>query len=450
MKSIELPNLPACVENSATAVDDESKGPAEPIPYAALMKRLAAARTKLPQLYRRVMLRPFVAELTDMGASDFEDLLAEDPTRQGDAGFILDLAQGILQNAERSFEPEATRALQEVVADLYDGFLSAEDRSGVKPPDRGVVAPLVKWGSPKDGPYTWPADDTASVGCGAGVVSMPPSHARGGVLSWAAVGHETAGHDVLHADDGLLPEIKAAVLAAVNKAAPDAGLPAYWAERIDETASDVMGILNMGPAAAIGMIGYFRGWSKGRKLSVDGPGNDVHPADIVRGWLGAEVVKRLSFADAAAWAARIAAETDADLGTRTIRLAGKVVTREQAVRSAAAVAQAIATTPLSTLEGRTLLGIQDWRDRDERVVARIRPFLRGKTKARQYQRVEGHYAAHVVAAAVYEALRTEGADLTLVQDCMILVLGKMLRAEAAWGPAFFAHGGRPKRHLMHR
>ena len=50
----------------------------------------------------------------------------------------------------------ATAALQEVVSDLYAGFLSAEDRRGVKPPDHGVLPPLVLWGSAEAGPYTWP------------------------------------------------------------------------------------------------------------------------------------------------------------------------------------------------------------------------------------------------------------------------------------------------------
>ena len=36
---------------------------------------------------------------------------------------------------------------QEVISDLYDGFLSAEDRRGVKEPDFETIPPLVKPGS---------------------------------------------------------------------------------------------------------------------------------------------------------------------------------------------------------------------------------------------------------------------------------------------------------------
>lgn len=49
---------------------------------------------------------------------------------------MLDIAQAILQNGE-DYQKEATDGFQEVVSDLYDGFLSAADRRGLKPPDQG-------------------------------------------------------------------------------------------------------------------------------------------------------------------------------------------------------------------------------------------------------------------------------------------------------------------------
>ena len=52
-----------------------------------------------------------------------------------------------------------------------------------------------------------------------------------------------------------------------------------------------MGILNLGPAAGIGLIAYFRGlgaaFGQPPKLRSDGPADDPHPADIVRGYLAA-------------------------------------------------------------------------------------------------------------------------------------------------------------------
>ena len=144
------------------------------------------------------------------------------------------------------------------MSDLYDGFLSAEDRRGVKPPDHGVLPPLVRWGSGR-GAVHLAGDGDRVGGAGAAVVSLPAANASRGLLAWAALAHETAGHDLLAADDGLRDELARAVREQLLAERMAPALADYWADRIDETASDVLGVLNMGPAAALGLVGYFRG-----------------------------------------------------------------------------------------------------------------------------------------------------------------------------------------------
>ena len=90
----------------------------------------------------------------------------------------------MLQKGEK-YNVVAIDAFQEVVSDLYDGFLSAEDRRGINPPDKETVAPLVKYSNPLAGPYTWPVDATSNFGLKTAIVSLPPSHARIGLLGWA-------------------------------------------------------------------------------------------------------------------------------------------------------------------------------------------------------------------------------------------------------------------------
>ena len=159
----------------------------------------------------------------------------------------------------------------------------------------------------------------------------------------------------------------------VNAANLGSHLAQYWRDRIDETASDVMGILNMGPAAGIGLIAFFRGLNAAFtgevKLRSSGPESDVHPADILRGYLAAETVRLLEFSDAAAWADAIEEETDKDVAT--IRLAGQVITKENAKKSAKAVAVAVVKRQLPSLENHSLGNIQNWRDRDEDIVAEL-------------------------------------------------------------------------------
>jgi hypothetical protein len=126
----------------------------------------------------------------------------------------------------------------------------------------------------------------------------------------------------------------------------------------------------MGPAAGIGLIGFFRGlnaaFGGGPKLRTIGPAADPHPADILRGFLAAATVRLLEFDEAAAWAAVIERETEKDLAA--IRLAGRAVDPKVAKASAEVVARVIVTHPMDSLESHALGEIQTWRNEDEDIV----------------------------------------------------------------------------------
>jgi len=440
VSQIDLANLPACIEDVRQAGLDSDPGPDDPLNYHQLLGRLTTALAKLPPLYRQTVGEPYRQELINLGEQGFNQVLIQDPPRERAAGLMLDIAHAILQNGE-DFEARATDGYQEVISDLYDGFLSAEDRVGVLPPDLGVVAPLVKWGRPDFGPYTWPIDATRIFGCGAAVVSLPPANARRGLLAWAALGHETAGHDILHADIGLQGQLTSAVRQALLADQTTAGLAAYWADRIDETASDVLGILNMGPAAGIGLIGYFRGlnaaFGGAATLRNEGPSGDPHPADIVRGYLAAETVRLLEFDDADDWAQAIEDETDKDV--TGIRLAGVAVTKEKAKASARVVAEAIAQTPLSPLEQHTLASIQTWRNTDEAVAQQLKGLM-SVAGPLPSDLAEGIFAAHLVAAATIAALSAT-ANLAVIFGRMTDLLKVMHDKNPSWGPLFVRNPG---------
>ena len=125
----------------------------------------------------------------------------------------------------------------------------------------GVLAPLVKWGDPDSGLIPGRSIRPRTFEVEAAIVNMPPSNARLGLMAWTSLSHEAAGHDILHADEGLRGGMQAQGVRRPAQRADRRGLDEYWSERIDETASDVLGILNMGPAAGIGLIGFFRGWN---------------------------------------------------------------------------------------------------------------------------------------------------------------------------------------------
>ena len=438
--------LAACAEDARSAALDGDKGPDSPVVYRTLLTRLEAVAERLPPVYEKAVAQPFTATLVQLGERNWNRLLTQDPTHEGEAGLALDIAQALLQQGENYLQL-ATDAFQEVVSDLYDGFLSAEDRRGVKPPDHGVIPPLVKWGNPDWGPYTWPVDATAAFGVGAGVVNMPPANARAGLLAWSALGHETAGHDILHADDGLTLELADELRRKLTQLGH--GLADYWADRIDETASDVMGILNMGPAAALGLIGYFRGLNAAyggeAKLRSWGSELDPHPVDILRGFLGAEVVNLLQFTGHTKWAKLLRAETERDLDSIVIEL--DEVPLDVAKQSAKLVAETLVRFKARCLEQHALGDIQNWRDQDERKVRTLREALRtGAQPARDV--LSNTYAAHAVAAGVVEVC-ADSSQLPQVFTRMLAVLKAMHDKNPSWGPLFVVHPGSISRRRLY-
>jgi hypothetical protein len=444
----DISNLSKCIEDVKNAALDSDSGPEDPTNFKELRDRIEKVSQSLPPLYREAVFNPYVKVLDELGADGFNKILLMDRTRTGLAGLLLDIAHAILQNGERYCE-RATDAFQEVVSDIYDGFLSSEDRIGVKPPDKCVIPPLVKWGNPEFGPYTWPIDATATLGIRTAIVNLPPANATGGLLAWSALGHETGGHDILHADTGLTAELQEAVLSALQEKNIGHGLPEYWATRIDETASDILGLLNMGPAAGIGLIGYFRGLNYAYLgtpvLRNNGPKSDPHPADILRGYLAASVVGLLKFSGADNWAKIIEDETNKDLAE--IEIAGRKINTEDARESARIVASTIMHTTLQSLENHNLAQIQNWYDQDESIVQYVRSIV---TTANPLPTDYEHniYATHVVAAAVIAGLATD-ADISSIFKRMQAILKTMHDSNPSWGPLYVLYPGNIAQHVVY-
>lgn len=438
--SLDISNLKSCTEEIRIAALNSDPGPSDPTDFSDLISRLDAATPKMPPLYRTAVVDPFKNKLEEIGDRKFTDILLRDPEREGLGGLMMDIAHSVLQNGE-AYQPLATDGFQEVISDLYDGLLSAEDRHDAKPPDQEVIPPLVKWGSPDFGPYTWPVDATSSFNVGCGIVNLPPSNAAQGLLAWTALAHETAGHDIIHANDGLEEELQDAVHAALSHSSRTAPLADYWATRIDESASDVFGILNMGPSVGVGLIGYFRGlnaaYTGTANLRNDGPAGDPHPADILRGFLAAATIELLSFRGASTWAKAVERETRQDL--TGITLEDREVSTEDAIASAGIVAKALTHTRLKSLANHRFIDIQDWRDADERIVAQLRRTYSTVTPISERLK-SGIYAAHAVAAAATAAL-AKGADISLIFGQMLRLLKLMHDANASWGPLYVRHPG---------
>ena len=413
--------------------------------------------TALPSVYHSV----FVDPLKNLYVANYEQIFASIE----DTGDDIPWREWFdsINQRKVGYKRQATHAFEESIADLYDGFLSMEERKRVKPPDYQTVSPLVLWGGPEAGPYTIPSDPefVVKLGINMSVVSMPPSYSENIVL-WSAIGHETGGHDILHADEGLLSEIGYTVEQEILKKKNESPLrgqevtlngrkmpvaefaAGYWKMTIDETASDVCGLLNLGPAAGIGIASLLIP-IRGGKLLSEGWYDDVHPIDALRVLLAADVIRDIPDLDvniANAWGdalERIAEKyitnkNEFKLGTEIPSgiYTNVVIPYDGMRETIKIVAKTIAFTPLDSLEKHHLSEINTWANSDETLTLRLADdFLDDKEPSLE-PGPDGQtvYAAHVISAAIIAL--AESADITKVTDLAISGLNKMYDTNLVW------------------
>jgi hypothetical protein len=422
MAGPRLSGLDACIEDAKRAyqeIDDPDAPTLRPLADGldARIDAFRSARSRLPRAYQRRVVRPLLAALRERPAEAREY-----------AEYFDEISEALLPHEGDLVQ--ATAAFQEVVADVYAGFLDEAEREDTRLPDHHVLPPLVKWHplDVEEGPYAIGHDEDWNVR--AGIVSLPVSHATCGLTGWTLLAHETAGHDILGATDKLVEELSKKVRAALGRTTP---LGKHWSGRLEEAASDVIGVLNMGPAAAVGLIACFRGingaWYERATLDSSEEEWDHHPLQILRGFLVAETVRLLQFDGAEAWAKALVSEVETDLPDTAIRLAEGDIDHQKALDSAGVVARTIALRELESLDDHALAEIQNWRNGDEDEVMRLRRyFRRGQPMPTRFS--EGSYAAHAVAAAVLEAL--DGRNVENALQTLRRMLRRMHAANPDW------------------
>lgn len=408
--------------------------------YDKLLADLNAVLPHLPYVYQEAAGKPFIAFLKNLGRNRFLRIFngqATDGQSQTLQQILPDAALALLV-----YNSISENAFEEIVSDLYSNFLSEEGRAGkqggrpINPPEYGVLPPLVKFGNQNAGPYTWTADGTYQLlGMRCAVVSLPPAQIKGGIFAWSALGHETGGHDIIHADQGLLNEISYAIYNAVLAKTRNAQLASYWAKCTDEIASDAFGYLHMGPSVGVSLIGYFRALGNG-KLRTIGSTDDTHPIDLLRGYFAAAVAKRLGIPDAASWSQVIYAETQKDNAPLYFvdsqrRYYAFPASFNDAVASADVVAEAILRTPMTRLEGYTIQKIIDWDKFDQDIVDSLVPVIKTNSTLPANVQGPGFYAAYVVAAATQAALQA-GSNLTEIFNNMQTYLATMHFQNPTW------------------
>jgi hypothetical protein len=294
-----------------------------------------------------------------------------------------------------------------VVSNLYRSFTSERKRRSIDVPIVTETVPLAFFQSHgDDGPYTLTSEMMQrELGTTTSVVSLPQSY-RDHPIIWSSLTHEVCGHDIVHADEQLVPELVEGIRALFCPQGfdpdPDARLGGdelnalIWSYWIDEAVADVYGILNMGPTFAFNLsaflyafISSFNGGgasARGSLRTSTGKGEDGrmdnHPTDILRLHLAIGVIESLTqlssgtkkqYIDDIKAVANVAAN-----GETTVRLTGAVQIshdrwRDVDIEVPLALAQDgarragafMTTARLQALGNHSVQDIETWDDADE-------------------------------------------------------------------------------------
>jgi hypothetical protein len=223
----------------------------------------------------------------------------------------------------RDVRPELRRFLA-VVSNLYRSFVNSNKRASLHVPQVTAPPPLAFFQSDGErGPYTITSESMQKLfATPIAIVSLPATYRTHGLL-WCSLAHEVCGHDVVHADPELVPELVNGVrnLFTGDSFAPNGPLNSnllnalLWSYWIDEAIADVYGVLNMGPTFALNLAAFFSALLArvcihgGRPVpplpflrTSAGPRNpaggdahmDEHPVDILRLYLAIGVVESLT------------------------------------------------------------------------------------------------------------------------------------------------------------
>ena len=399
----------------------DGAGPLEYLPeelldeWAALLgEEIDRAVHYLPLVYQASYARPLRQSVNHLVRSSDSTL--------DTYGTAESLVGAVSQHLPGCEVRQPLRQFLAIVSNLYRSFLAPDKRISAEMPLAVPTLPPLASFHPGGMPSPYgPAVFTTPMmrllcGSEVAVVVLPASYHRT-PLAWVPLAHEASGHGVLQADPRLLPDLIDGIRTLFGGGTllpghtPDEHqalglLWSYWAE---ETASDVYGLLNVGPAFALNLAAFL---AAQRAVSLNVPagmlplldvesGTDprrdlgVHPIDVLRLHVAIGVIQNLT--DLSTTTARSyenALRTIADLCAqnawkrlskpRKIVVRGRVeVDRERwvpldleldykrAAESARRVGAFIASTRLGAFSNRTVQDIETWDDSDELVAGSI-------------------------------------------------------------------------------
>lgn len=385
-----------------STIDLSGEGPPPPpwgkMPSAESFRAaLKAGRDRLPAIYHSAYIEHLESRLM---------VLAEWSRKAGGGLPGETLLGAVYQHSPDSLVSSPLRRLIAVIGHFYETFMGDEKRRLLGLPMIESLPPLATFcHSGTQGPFTFTARIVKlMVGAEVDIVSLPSTYREHPVI-WASLSHETGGHVVLHSVTGLLEELGEGVWQLVADQASSLGSEAalnlahLWRFWIDETAADVLGLLNLGPSYAFNLSSWLSALRAESDLvqvpqvltsTLVGPDAmlDKHPTDILRIHLAYGVTEKLHGLDSerrrqylkaleelsavvAGGATELRAQGILKLPTRAEIDMDLTVPLSVAQETAVLVGNYMADTPFRALNGHTLQFIETWDDADEALACRV-------------------------------------------------------------------------------
>jgi hypothetical protein len=376
---------------------------------AAIKAAVAAGSAQIPLAYRDSYAAAIMRELEsvlgqtkEMSAGEREMIIEQFYAPVYQHGTIAGMVD---------VRPELRRFLA-VVSNLYRSFVNAKKRESLQVPQVKAPTPLAFFQSDGgQGPYTITSESMQKIfNSPVAVVSLPATYRSHGLL-WCSLAHEVCGHDVVHADEELVPELVAGVrsLFTGNSFAPNGPLSPnllsalLWSYWIDEAVADVYGVLNMGPTFSLNLAAFFSAMmscamkesgrpvpgmpflrcNAGPRDPMGGDNHmDEHPVDVLRLYLAIGVIDALPHLSTKVkdeYIADIEAVAKAAVhGNTEIKVQGQVkithanwrmldetIPMADAADAARRVGAFLVTTKLKALGNHSIQDVETWDDVDE-------------------------------------------------------------------------------------
>lgn len=219
------------------------------------------------------ILSPTIVNLDKLGEEGFNQLL-EDKKKASQTRYLKVLIDALLQRNFSCYSKVAYKdllAFQALVSSFHQEVLNCAISDLVQ----NTLFPIAVWGTT---PYTYFPKNLDEDIFGdlsqrqVTIVELPYSLSNTGIQAWSSIGHEAGGHHFLRSVPGLIRELaKKLEIELKQEQGINEHFPTYFSSCIEELASDVLGVLNMGPAFGIGLAMYLRAKNTNDQFSKRGP-----------------------------------------------------------------------------------------------------------------------------------------------------------------------------------